>query len=304
MSNTIQVRHYTTGQAALLQQRPRDLIDAAENMAEALEGSISRTVHVVYEHRNLHDSNVNIVGVGGAGQGLTTALTAGTKVMLVSTSWPTTAPELLFDPSEYQSENNWTRWAGQAKEALQKGASKERRPSTAAARLRVERLSALQAAFGFTIQDLAAVLDITRPQLYKWLDAAIDIKLQETSRVRLTAAERIAKEWTSRSSAPLSSVSKEPLNAGRTVFEMLTSDAVDEAAVIAAFDELIARLGKAAISEPASPCGGICAPSVSALSPVRRVRDRPWRLVTTLLSVGGRLALWCQLTCCLCSPNT
>lgn len=242
MSDTIQARHYTARQAALLQQRPSDLIEAAENVAEALECAYSRAVHVLYGYSNLHGANVNIVGLGGAGQGLVTALTSGTKVMLVSTSWPTTSPELLVELDEYQASTSWTRWAGQAKEALQNAASTARRQTTSAARWRVERLSALQAAFGFTIQDLAAVLGITRPQLYKWLDAANDIKLQEARRVRLAMVERIAKEWTSRSNAPLSAVSKEPLNAGGNVFTMLTVEAINEAVVIAAFEELVGKL--------------------------------------------------------------
>ena len=240
MSDTIQARHHTARLAAILQRRPGDLIEAAENTAEALEGYFPHTVHAIYEPRNRHDEILNIVS--GAGRGLITALTAGTQVILVSTSWPTTAPESPVDSDECQAENSWVRWAGQAKEALQRGVSKERRPSTAAARLRVERLSALQAAFGVTIQDLAAVLGITRPQLYKWLDVTNDIKLQEASRTRLATIERIAKEWTSRSRAPLGSVSKEPLNFGGTAFEMLTADVIDEAAAIAAFDELMARL--------------------------------------------------------------
>lgn len=242
MSDTIQARHYTARQAALLQQRPGDLIDAAENVADALEGAYSRTVHVVYGHDSPHVAKMNIVGLGGAGRGLVTALTAGTKVLLVSTSWPTTAPELLVDLDECQTDNSWTRWAGQAKEALQSAASTARRQTTAAARWRVERLSALQATFGFTIQDLAAVLGITRPQLYKWLDAANDIKLQEASRARLATVERIAKEWASRSKAPLSSVSKEPLLAGGTAFGLMSADVIDAAAVIGALDELIAKL--------------------------------------------------------------
>lgn len=239
MSDTIQARHHTARQAALLQRRPDDLIDAAESMAEALEDYFSRSVCVVYEYRNHHPS-VNIVG--GTGRRLITAIPSVTKVMPVNASWPTTGPGPSVDPDEYQAKNSWARWAGQAADALQRDVSKERHRSTAAARLRVERLSVLQAAFGFTIQDLAAVLDITRPQLYKWLDVANDIKLQEASRVRLATVERIAKEWTSRSRAPLSSAGKEPLNAGGMAFEMLTADAIDEAAVIAAFDELMARL--------------------------------------------------------------
>lgn len=242
MSDTIQARHYTARQAALLQQRPNDLIEAAENAAGTLEGAYSRTVHVLYDQSSLHGANVNVVGIGGSGRSVVTALTAGTKVMLVSTLRPTTAPELHADLDEYHVENSWTRWAGQAKEALQNAVSTARRQTTAAARWRVERLSALQAAFGFTIQDLAAVLGITRPQLYKWLDAANPTQPQEANRARLATVERIAKEWASRSKAPLSAVSKEPLTAGGTVFTLMSAEVINDGDVINAFDELVAKL--------------------------------------------------------------
>lgn len=241
MSGTIQARHYTPRQAAMLQQRPSDLIEAAENGVDVLERAYARAVHVLHAQGSLHGANVNIVGVGSASRGLVTALTASTKVMLVNTSRLTTAPELLADFDEYQTGNSWTRWAGQAQEALRNAALNARRQTTAAARWRVERLSSLQAAFGFTIQDLAAVLGITRPQLYKWLDAANDIKLQEASRARLSTVERIAREWSSRSDAPLSSVSKEPLTAGGTVFALMSADVIDDDVVIGVFHELMAK---------------------------------------------------------------
>lgn len=241
MSDTIQAHYYTAPQSALLQQRPGDLIEAVEKGADALKGAYARAVHALHAQGGLHGANVNIFGVGGAGRGVS-ALIAGTKVMLVSSSRPTTALELLVDLDEYQSENSWTRWASQANEALKNAASTARCQTTAAARWRVERLSSLQAAFGFTIQDLASVLGIARPQLYKWLDAANDIKLQEASRARLATVEHIAKEWSSRSRAPLSSLSKEPLKAGGTVFALMSANVIDDGAVIGAFDELTAML--------------------------------------------------------------
>ena len=242
MSHTIQARQYSAPHAALLQQRPGDLIKAAENGVDTLEGAYAHALHVLRMNSSLHGADVNIIGVGSTGRGFVTALIPGTKVMLMSTSRPTTAPELLVDLDEYQTENSWTRWAGQAHEALQNAASTAHRKTTAAARWRVERISSIQAAFGFTIQDLAAVLGITRPQLYKWLDAANDIKLQETSRARLSMVERIAKEWLSRAKVPLSSVSKEPLSAGGTVFASMSAGVIDEGVVVGVFDELTAKL--------------------------------------------------------------
>jgi len=243
VSNTIQGRHYTARQAALLQRRPYDIIKAADSIEDVVEDHEPFMVQFNYSSTTLSGTHANLVGAGVQGRVLKTPLTAGTKVVVLNTSWSTTAPELIVDLDEYQADNSWSRWASQANEALKKAASAAPRQTTAAARWRVERLSALQAAFGFTIQNLAAVLGITRPQLYKWLDAANDIKLQETSRARLATVERIAKEWAARSSAPLSSVSKEPLAAGASsVFDLLSVDVIDDGRVIAAFDELVGKL--------------------------------------------------------------
>lgn len=104
------------------------------------------------------------------------------------------------------------------------------------------RLAALQAALGLSTSNLAQALGLSRPGLYKWLDASSDVKLQGASRERLAAVERIAKQWRERTTAPLSSVSNEPLADGRTVLSMMVADQFDEATVVGAFDELLAKL--------------------------------------------------------------
>lgn len=240
MSDTIVARQYAAQQAAMLQRRPAEVIEAAES-TNLLTRAYLPTLHLRPENYNFHGANSNRVFFRGAGEGSTTGLAAGTSVVVVCTSRSTTSLELV-DQNEYRSENIWIRWADQAKKALQKAASTARRQTTAGASWRVERLSALQATFSFTIQDLAAVLGVARPQLYKWMDAAQDIKLQEASRERLALVERMAKEWTVRSQAPLSSVSKEPLHHGGNVFAMLSANVIDEGAVVVAFDELVAKL--------------------------------------------------------------
>lgn len=244
MSDTIQARQYTPRQATLLQQHPSELIETAESVVDALEDSYVRSVHMLYDPSSLHGVNVNIIDGVAAARGRVTSLTAGTTVVVANTSWPTTTLEVFVAPDEYQTENIWTRWTGLAKEALQKAALTTRRQTTAAARWRVERLSTLQASFGFTIQDLAVVLGITRPQLYKWLDAANDIKLQEASRARLATIEHLAKEWSARTKVPLNAVSKEPLAAGGTVFALMSADEIDNGAVGRSFDELMTTLGE------------------------------------------------------------
>lgn len=241
MSNTIQTRHYTARQAALLQHRPRDIIKASESAMDPFDTLHSGTVRVVYRAGHPHMLNASVVRNGGTGHIFGEVPTADTMSILTSLR-QTTSPVLVFESDEFQTEDSWSRWAGHAKEALQKAASMARRPSNASARFRVERLAGLQAAFGFTTQDLAAVLGVSRQQLYNWLDAANEVRLQEASRARLSAVERIAKEWTSSSRAPLSSVSREALAGGSTVLTMLSADLIDETAIVTAIEELLNKL--------------------------------------------------------------
>ncbi len=242
VSATIQMHHYTAHQPKLVQQRMDYLSEAAENAVDVLAGAYARAVNLLAQGGSAGGFNANIIDSGSSGRGLKTAFLANTKVLLLNVPRPTTAPEQLVDLDEYKAEDGWTRWTGQANEALQNAASTVRRQTTAVAIWRVERLSSLQAAFGFTIQDLAAILGITRPQLYKWLDAANSIKLQEASRARMATVERIAREWSSRTKVPLSSLSKETLAAGGTVFALMSAEVIDDRLVIGAFDELIAKI--------------------------------------------------------------
>jgi hypothetical protein len=107
---------------------------------------------------------------------------------------------------------------------------------------RIERLTAIQAVLGLSMLDFAQVLGLSRPDLYKWLDASKDMKLDEASRERLTVVEHIARHWRERSAAPLRSVVNEPLAGGQTALSMMVADAIDEAAIVGAFDELAVKL--------------------------------------------------------------
>jgi len=242
VNNTIETRQYTACQATLLQQRPSDIISAVENTVETFVASHSGRVQVVYSDDQAQALASSVAGLHNLGKGFGKALTAGTVAYVLSVSSPTNAPELFTAPDEIPRENAWSRWSEQAKEALQNAALKELHPSTAVARLRVDRLATLQAAFGFTTQDMASVLGISRQQLYKWLDAANPIQIQEAGRVRLSIVERIAKEWMSRSKVPLSSVSRENVAGGSSVLSMMTADIMDETVIVGSFDELLAKL--------------------------------------------------------------
>ena len=107
---------------------------------------------------------------------------------------------------------------------------------------RVERLVVIQAIFGLPMPDFAQVLGLSLHDLYKWLDDSNDVKLPGVSRERLSVVERIARQWRERTSAPLRSVVNEPLACGQSALSMLAADALDEAAIVNAFDELVIKL--------------------------------------------------------------
>lgn len=226
MSDTIEARFYNAQRATLLQRRPSTIIDAAESFHPAVPMQFygGGETHLIGSNR-----------IGTKLTGARTVLIVDTDVLLATSAIPTVTVE-DFDT------DSWSRWSKASKEAFQKAAAVAKAAPSAAARLRVERLAALQAALGLSTSNLAQALGLSRPGLYKWLDASSDVKLQGANRERLAAVERIAKQWRERSTAPLSSVSNEPLADGRTVLAMMVADQFDEAAVVGAFDELLAKL--------------------------------------------------------------
>lgn len=226
MSDTIEARFYNAQRATLLQRRPSTIIDAAESFFPAVPMQFygGGETHLIGSYR---------LGTKLSGTART-LLIVDTDVLPATSAMPTVTVE-DFDA------DSWSRWSKASKEAFQTAAIAKAAPS-AAAKLRVERLATLQAALGLSTSELAQALSLSRPGLYKWLDTSSDVKLQGASRERLSAVERIAKQWRERSTAPLSSVSNEPLADGRTVLAMLVADHVDEAAVVGAFDELLAKL--------------------------------------------------------------
>lgn len=226
MSDTIEARFYNAQRATLLQRRPSTIIDAAESFHPAVPMQFygGGEAHLIGSYR-----------MGTKLTGARTVLIVDTDVLLATSAIPTVTVE-DFDA------DSWSRWSKASKEALQKAAAAAKAAPSAAARLRVERLAALQAALGLSTSNLAQALGLSRPGLYKWLDASSDVKLQGANRERLAAVERIAKQWRERTTAPLSSVSNEPLADGRTVLAMMVADQFDEAAVAGAFDELLVKL--------------------------------------------------------------
>ena len=231
MSDTIEARHYSAKHATLLQRRPGTIIDVAE--------SFHQTVSPMRFHGG---GEGHVIGTGSMGSVIVRAMTGATRaVVLVDSDWATSAVAAVELDDNYSSDS-WLRWAKAANAALEKSTTEGKAAPSAAARLRVERLAAVQAALGLSTSDLAQVLGLSRPGLYKWLDASNDLRLQEASRERLAVVERIAKQWSERSASPLGTVAQEPLADGRTVLAMTTVESIDEAAVVGAFDELVAKL--------------------------------------------------------------
>lgn len=235
MSNTIEARHYNAERASLLQRRPGAIIDTAESFHQ---------VDPMQFHSGLEISAAGSYRMGAHLTGTTrTILVVGAAALFATSAIQTVTGEDF-------GTDMWARWSEASEAALQKArmAALEKAPPatkstpSATAKLRVERLAALQAVLGLSIADLAQALALSRPGLYKWLDVSTDVKLQGASRERLAVIERIAMHWRERSTFPLGALAHEHLADGRTVFSMMTADQVNEAALIGAYDELVAKL--------------------------------------------------------------
>ena len=145
-------------------------------------------------------------------------------------------------PGKFDTVLTASREKAEGEAALQRPAADSKAAPSADARLRVEGLVAIQAVLGLSMPDFARVLGLSRPDLYEWLDASKDMKLQGASRERLAAVERIAMHWRERTATALRSVVNEPLAGGQTALSMMVADAIDEAAIVGAFDELAVKL--------------------------------------------------------------
>lgn len=151
-------------------------------------------------------------------------------------AWPTEVLLSLWPLS--REATSWHHALFKQHEEIQQTVAQE----VSASQRRVDRLVDIQVALGFPVQVLAAILRISRPALYKWLDVEDEVQPQACNRERLIAVERIAQEWKTRSSSPLSSVAYEPLANGQTFVDILSADTFDIPHIMGVLDELIARL--------------------------------------------------------------
>lgn len=237
MNETIDVRRQRAVQASWIQQRPSGFIEAVESRQFTGAYPYSTTIYI--------GGRVTDTDMVGAGTIATVASGLAGTAVLTKANFTSAGLAVVHD------ERDEMKWSVPKKALFRNAAAATpardievgtTSAKSAGATLRVGRLAGIQAAFGLTAKALAEVLRITRPNLYKWLDASKDITLQEANRQRLNTIERLAKKWRERSDAPLSSVAHEPLSEGLTALDMLTAEGLKEDAVVKAFDTLIEKL--------------------------------------------------------------
>ena len=246
MSATIEVRNYRIRDTSMFQHRPSSLIKTDER--DERPGPI-RFAGIVPNTNRMID--VSRAGIGAIGAIVTGCV--GT-ILVIDNNPPTGGRaaihhELLgaigtSSHSVPSSAYNWTKRAETTKEWPRKTEVDLKPADSAFAKLRVERLASIQAALGVSSQALAEILRISRQGLYKWLDGSKDVTLQEANRLRVASVERIAKRWREQSVAPLNTVIHETLISGRTLFEILTDEEVDEVRVGDTFSELLDKLNR------------------------------------------------------------
>ncbi|MDG4549427.1 MAG: helix-turn-helix domain-containing protein [Candidatus Contendobacter sp.] len=92
-----------------------------------------------------------------------------------------------------------------------------------------DRVSAIKAAFGLTISQLAKVLRVERQTIYDWMDEEHSPQLQEQKRERLAAIERWAAQWNALCPWPAGKGITTYQVEGATLLDLLLADVLDEA---------------------------------------------------------------------------
>lgn len=91
------------------------------------------------------------------------------------------------------------------------------------------RVSAIKAAFGLTISQLAKVLRVERQTIYDWMDEDHPPQLQEQKRERLAAMERWAAQWNARCPWPAGKGITTYKVDDTTLLDALVAEELDEA---------------------------------------------------------------------------
>jgi len=92
---------------------------------------------------------------------------------------------------------------------------------------RVNALNEIQAAFGLAIRDLAKILNLSPPQIYRWLDPSDQVRLSAKSLNRLEEIGSLAKTWKVQSKTPLGSASKDPGSFVREAIALMSQEKID-----------------------------------------------------------------------------
>jgi len=178
-----------------------------------------------------------------------------------------TAPHILL----------WQRWAYEINDLWRVvlheryGAGTSSVPCTAvesapaAGQIRADRLAQIQSAFGFSLQDLARVLGISRAQLYKWLDSQREIQLHEDSRNRLNQILELASEWRRLSSVTLNTFAHEPVPGASDIVALMSQLELDMATLRLALHHLAARTTPRTTTEQLRERGFRRRPSANSL---------------------------------------
>ncbi len=92
-----------------------------------------------------------------------------------------------------------------------------------------ERVSAIKAAFGLTISQLAKVLRVERQTVYDWMDEENPRPPQTQNRERLAAIQRLAVQWNRLCQWPAGKGIATYTVDSDTLLDLLSADALDEA---------------------------------------------------------------------------
>ncbi len=92
-----------------------------------------------------------------------------------------------------------------------------------------ERVSAIKAAFGLTISQLAQVLQVQRQTIYDWIDEDKPPQVQGKKGERLAAIQRLAVQWNALCQWPAGKGVATYTVDGDTLLDVLLADVLDEA---------------------------------------------------------------------------
>lgn len=102
-----------------------------------------------------------------------------------------------------------------------------------------QKLVSLKERLGLTVTRLAQILNVQRPTIYSWLSDGV---LRPANLARLNSLYRLSEEWIGRTQIPLAEALRqgELSDPDDSILSLLTADEIDAAAILPAFDRLVA----------------------------------------------------------------